>query len=141
MSDGPEAHLEFSPPPTPGLMPGVALALVAHGLLLALLSFAAYWAPGVPPIITVQAELWPSLAPAPSTQTTTPSTVIPPSAMPTLEAGIGLVQDESLMQHQMQLQQQKLEKEEKRRQALRKLKDDMDRRDMNEGEDRPRDPT
>lgn len=55
-----QARMEFAPPPTPGLVRAVALAIVAHLLLLAVLSFGVQWKRDPTPV-TVEAELWTAL--------------------------------------------------------------------------------
>jgi colicin import membrane protein len=62
-------HLEFGPPATRGLLRSVALALLAHGLLLVVLTMGIQWNQEVVQQ-TVEAELWSSIpiqaaAPAP----------------------------------------------------------------------------
>ena len=55
-----QARLEFAPPPTPGLVRALALAILAHALLLAVLSVGVQWKRDPTPV-TVEAELWSSL--------------------------------------------------------------------------------
>ncbi len=112
-------------------------------MLIALLSIAMRWTPGEPSTLMVQAELWPApaaaaAAPMPPTKTANTG---PTPIDPLQEAGIGTVQDEAFVQRELRLLQKQQEKEEKRRQALRKLKNDLDHRDMDEGDQRPLDPS
>jgi len=51
-------RLEFTPPPGPGLWRSVALALLAHGLLLVALTLAVQWKRQTPITVIAQAELW-----------------------------------------------------------------------------------
>ena len=55
-----QARMEFAPPPTPGLVRAMALAIVAHALLLAVLSVGVQWKRDPTPV-TVEAELWSAL--------------------------------------------------------------------------------
>ena len=61
-------RLEFIPPPAPGLLRALALALLAHALLLAALTWGVHWRREVA-TLSVEAELWSALpqeaAPAP----------------------------------------------------------------------------
>lgn len=50
-------HLEFAPPPTPGLLRALGLAIVAHGVLLAVLSVGVQWKRESVQE-TFEAELW-----------------------------------------------------------------------------------
>lgn len=52
-----QSYLEFAPPPTPGLLRGMVLALLAHGVLLAILAVGVHWQREAP-IVTAEAELW-----------------------------------------------------------------------------------
>lgn len=64
-----QQYLEFAPPPTPGLLRGLVLAIMAHGMLLAMLAVGVHWQRDAP-IVTAQAELWSTIpqeaAPAPA---------------------------------------------------------------------------
>lgn len=86
-----QSYLEFAPPPTPGLLRGVLLALVAHGVLLAILAVGVHWQREAP-IVTAEAELWsairqeaapPALPPEPPTpEPETPKVAPPPEPAP-----------------------------------------------------------
>ncbi|MFM2051254.1 MAG: hypothetical protein RL682_1745 [Pseudomonadota bacterium] len=72
-------HLEFAPPATPGLLRSLMLALLAHGLLVAVLSFGVQWKREPTPV-TVETELW-SVVPqeaSPPAPLETPEPPIPP---------------------------------------------------------------
>ena len=63
------SHLDFAPPPEPGLVRAALLALLAHALLLMALTAGIQWKQD-PPMDAVQAELWaavptPAATPAP----------------------------------------------------------------------------
>ncbi len=51
-------RLEFTPPPGPGLWRSVALALLAHAVLLVALTLGVQWKRQAPTTVTAQAELW-----------------------------------------------------------------------------------
>ena len=61
-------QLEFAPPPTPGLLRSMVLAMLAHGVLLLALTWGVHWKRDVE-LTSAQAELWSSIpqeaAPAP----------------------------------------------------------------------------
>ena len=61
-------RLEFAPPRTPGLIRSIILALLAHAVLVAVLTVGVAWKRQAQPV-TVEAELWSSVpqqaAPAP----------------------------------------------------------------------------
>lgn len=81
-----KSYLEFAPPPTPGLLRGVLLALVAHSVLLAILAVGVHWQREAP-IVTAEAELWsaipqeaapPALPPEPPPPEPAPVKAAPP---------------------------------------------------------------
>ena len=83
-----QSYLEFAPPPTPGLLRGVLLALVAHSVLLAILAVGVHWQREAP-IVTAEAELWsaipqeaapPALPPEPPPPEPAPVKAAPPPA-------------------------------------------------------------
>lgn len=55
-----QPRFEFAPPPTPGLPRAVALAVVAHAVLLTVLAVGVRWKHDAP-VIAVEAELWSEL--------------------------------------------------------------------------------
>ena len=76
-------HHEFAPPPTPGLLRALLLALVAHALLLVALTSSIAWNKDVAPT-PVQAELWSAVpvtagAPADTLEPTPPPEPSPES--------------------------------------------------------------
>ena len=79
-------RLEFAPPPTPGLLRALGLAVLAHAFLLAALTWGVHWKREAASV-TVEAELWsalpqpaaPKLAEAPLEP---PAETAPPSAIP-----------------------------------------------------------
>ncbi|MCF8212180.1 MAG: cell envelope integrity protein TolA [Rhodoferax sp.] len=77
------AKMEFAPPPTPGLVRSVVLAVLAHTALLAGLATGVQWKHQAPATVTVEAELWSALpqeaAPPP---TPVPEPALPPQPVP-----------------------------------------------------------
>ncbi len=151
------AHMEFAPPPTPGLVRSLALAIVAHALLLAVLAFGVQWKRGNTPV-TVDAELWSEL-PVDAATLQPEQMPLPPSTItrlainetsaepsPAVAAGIELVQEKAIQheQHRLRLLDQ-LEQEKRSREALdaKKLKAEMEAQDTNADSDEIplRDPT
>lgn len=123
-----QARLEFAPPPTPGLVRAMALAVVAHGLLLAVLAVGLRWQHDAP-IVAVEAELWSALpvlaapppAPAPPPEPALPPEpvrpiVAPPPAPPAPDPAIA-IEKEKVRQRELKLQQERQELQ--KREALR----------------------
>jgi colicin import membrane protein len=80
-------HLEFAPPPTPGLLRSLGLAILAHAVLLAVLSTGVQWKRDAVQE-TFEAELWASVpvqaaAPAPELEPVpVPPKPVPPEPKP-----------------------------------------------------------
>ncbi len=80
-------HLEFAPPPTPGLLRALALAILAHAVLLAVLSVGVQWKRDAVQE-TFEAELWakvPTQAAAPAPEPVAepePPKPVPPEPKP-----------------------------------------------------------
>lgn len=82
-------RLEFAPPPTPGLLRSLALAVLAHAFLLAALTWGVHWKRDAISV-TAEAELWsavpqaaaPKLVEVPIKPTATPVTPKPPVVTP-----------------------------------------------------------
>ena len=123
-------RLEFAPPATPGVVRAVLLALLAHGLLVAALTWGVHWQREAQ-IISIEAELWATVpvAAAPRLQEPLPELVKPekpePEPEPVIQAppppkpvvappkvDIALEQEKQRLQKQKQLaleqQQEKL---------------------------------
>ncbi len=122
---------EFAPPPTPGLVRAMVLAIAAHCVLLAVLSVGVQWKRDAPPV-TVEAELWSAVpqqaaAPAPEEDTPPPlppepkpapkpepkpQPVVEPKPVPQPDPAIALAKEKAekvKLQKEKQLQQEKLE--------------------------------
>ncbi len=93
-----QSYLEFAPPPTTGLLRGVVLAILAHSVLVAMLTVGVQWKRDAP-LVTAEAELWsaipqeaapvaqpPEAAPEPQVEEPTPPkpqpTPVPVAAPP-----------------------------------------------------------
>jgi len=82
-------RLEFAPPPTPGLLRSLALAVLAHAFLLAALTWGVHWKRDAISV-TAEAELWsavpqaaaPKLVEVPIEPIATPATPKPPVVTP-----------------------------------------------------------
>jgi len=76
-------RLEFSPPDTPGVVRAFTLALLAHGLLVAALTWGVHWQRDAQ-IVNVEAELWASVpvAAAPRLQAPMPEPIQKPLPKP-----------------------------------------------------------
>jgi colicin import membrane protein len=107
-------RLQFAPPSTPGLVRSIALAILAHALLLTGLTWGVNWHRGEP--LTVEAELWSALP-----EQAAPEAVVPPpqpelapppvKEIPTVsDADIALAREKQRKEEE-RLAQEKLEKE------------------------------
>lgn len=127
-------HLEFAPPPTPGLVRAFGLALLAHLALLAVLTVGVAWKREAP-LAAVEAELWSSIPqeaaplppPAPEPEPAQPEPPVqarptPPPAPPVVDtapkaADIALAREKekekARLEKEKELQQAKLEQERK----------------------------
>lgn len=125
-------HLEFAPPPTPGLVRAFGLALLAHLALLAVLTVGVAWKREAPQA-TVEAELWSSVPqeaaplPQPEPEPEPPQPEPPVQARPTppappvadtpKAADIALAREKekekARLEKEKELQQAKLEQERK----------------------------
>ncbi len=99
-------HNPFAPPPTPGFVRALGLALLAHGALVVMLTIGVQWRRELPPV-TVEAELWaavPELA-APPADVAPPQPPEPPVVRPappppvrTVDADIAVAKEKARLQ-------------------------------------------
>ncbi len=127
-------RLEFAPPATPGLLRAFTLAVLAHGLLVAALTWSVQWRRDAE-IISAEAELWSAIpqAVAPKLQEAPePPPVVQPRPKPIpvqqepdqpSKADIALAQEKRLQK------QKQLELEEREKQKKDKLKADQAKAD------------
>jgi len=143
--------MEFAPPPTPGLVRALGLAVLAHALLLAMLAVGVQWKREAP-AVAVEAELWSALPvqaappapepvalPEPLPRTPPPKAVVtpaaPPPPTPMPDPSIALAKEKARLQKEKQvekqLQQDKLEQEKRQKESLKnkKLQDEKEARD------------
>jgi colicin import membrane protein len=128
----PPVHMEFAPPPTPGLWRALALAIAAHLLLLLVLALGVQWKRDAPPVV-VEAELWSAVPKqaAPPPQPPVPAVPVPPPVkqvvepppvpkVPLVDPNIAIAQEKARQQHEKerQLRLAELEKEKHQREAL-----------------------
>ncbi len=142
------ARLEFAPPPTPGLVRALGLAIVVHALLLAVLGLGVQWKRDATPV-TVEAELWsalpveaaPSPPPAPPPVEREPiveqpppkPTVAPPAPTPPQpDPAIAVAKEKARLQREKLLEQEKREQEISQKEALKqkKLKDEKEAKEL-----------
>jgi len=129
-------RFEFAPPPTAGLVRSLGLAIVAHALLLAALTWGINWKSS--PVLTVaEAELWSAVP-----QQAAPKLVEPPPAPPTPQpappvkaapvvpdASIALERDKQRLKKEQQEARDKLEKQQKiQKDILDKLKREQEKK-------------
>lgn len=145
-------RLEFAPPPTPGLMRALGLAIMAHALLLAVLALGVQWKRDATPV-TVEAELWsalpveaapppppppPPVEPEPIVKPLPPKpTVAPPAPPPPQpDPAIAIAKEKARLQKEKQLQQEKLEQEKRQKEVLKqkKLKEEKEAKEARERE-------
>ncbi|MBX9817582.1 MAG: cell envelope integrity protein TolA [Burkholderiaceae bacterium] len=125
-------HLEFAPPPTPGLVRGVLLALAAHLVLVAVLAIGVAWKRETPPV-AVEAELWATVpqeaaplppepepeAPEPTPEPPLPARPAPPpevDAPKAADIALAKEKEKAKLQKEKELQLAKLEQERKAQQ-------------------------
>ncbi len=74
-------RLEFAPPPTPGLLRALGLAIVAHAVLVAALTWGVHWKRNTD-TVTAQAELWATLPQQVAPPPPVPAPVVVPTPAP-----------------------------------------------------------
>lgn len=149
-----QARMEFAPPPTPGLVRALALAIIAHALLLAVLSLGVQWKRDPTPV-TVEAELWSALpieaAPKPPDPVPLPSepeqppvvakvvVTSPPAVVPVVpdpSIAIAREKEKAKLQKEKELERDRLELEKRQKEAALKAKKLKDEREARETEQR-----
>ncbi len=130
--------MEFAPPPTPGLVRALLLAIVAHALLLAVLTIGVQWKREAP-AVTVEAELWSAIPQeaAPPAPVETPSEppkppepkaevkpvpVEPPPAPPPPKVDIALEKEKARLLKEKQAQKEKAEQDKLQKEKIAKDK-------------------
>jgi len=130
-------RLEFVPPPTPGLMRSIALAILAHVFLLAALTWGVHWRREAV-TVNVDAELWsvvpqqaaPKPIEAPPAQAAPEPVKLPEPVRAQPEApkvDIALEQEKLRRQKELALQQQQKLKQEKQAIEKRQLQEKLDK--------------
>lgn len=129
-------RFEFAPPPTAGLVRSLGLAIVAHALLLAALTWGINWKSS--PVLTVaEAELWSAVP-----QQAAPKLVEPPPAPPAPrpapavkaapvvpDASIALERDKQRLKKEQQEARDKLEQQQKlQKELMDKLKREQEKK-------------
>lgn len=152
------ARMEFAPPPTPGLMRALGLAILAHALLLAVLTMGVQWKRDAVPV-TVEAELWSALpvqaapkAPDPLPPPPEPEPQIKPTAkaVPPPEPvappkgpdpSIAIAKEKARLLKEKQMEQDRLELEKRQKDALKakKLQEEKQARETAQREKEARD--
>jgi len=106
-------RLEFIPPPTPGLLRAVGLAILAHAFLVAALTWGVHWKQS-PTTISAEAELWaavPQEAAPPPLPPPAPVQEAPPPPPPPVVATPKAPDPEIALEREKQrLQKEKLQK-------------------------------
>lgn len=137
------ARLEFAPPPTPGSLRALGLAIAAHALLLAVLAIGVQWKRDPTPV-TVEAELWstlpeqaapPPVAPALPVETPVPLPApLPPTPAP--DPAIAIEKENARLKIEKVIQEQRLAQENREREDLkankRKAEQELREREMRE---------
>jgi colicin import membrane protein len=137
-------RLQFAPPSAPGLLRSIALAILAHALLLAALGSAVNWHRGE--LLTVEAELWAELPQeaAPAAIETPPqpepqAAPLPPQTTPEVsDAEIALAREkerkalEDLALERKQAEDKKKELEAKKKEKLKAQRDTETRKKLRE---------
>lgn len=131
--NAPSARMEFAPPPTPGLLRAMVLAILAHGLLLVVLTMGVQWKRDTTPV-TVEAELWSALPIQAAPRAPEPAPVPPPEpepkavkqpptpvakALPDVpDPSIAIAKEKAKLQKERQQQQERLEHEKRQKDAI-----------------------
>ena len=133
------ARMEFAPPPTPGLLRALGLAILAHAVLLAVLTMGVQWKRDAIPV-TVEAELWSALpvqaapqAPEPLPPPPEPvpvekpvAKVAPPPEPVAQPKGpdpsIAIAKEKARLQKEKQLEEDRLEREKRQKDAIKSKK-------------------
>jgi colicin import membrane protein len=147
------ARMEFAPPPTPGMVRAFALAVVAHALLLAVLSVGVQWKRDPTPV-TVEAELWSALPveaaprapdPVPPPPEPEPQPLVkevlaqPPVVQPKVpDASIAIAKEKEKLKLQKERDQERerLEVEKRQKEAALKSKKVKEEKEAREAEQR-----
>ena len=149
------ARMEFAPPPTPGLLRALALAILAHGLLLAVLTMGVQWKRDTTPV-TVEAELWSALPiqaapraaePVPVPPAPEPKAVrkevVPPTPVATPlpavpDPSIAIAKEKAKQQNERQQELERLEQEKRQKDAIKakQLKEEKAEKEAREAEAR-----
>ena len=130
-------RMEFAPPPTPGLVRALGLAILAHALLLAVLAMGVQWKRDVTPV-SVEAELWSALPvqaapraadpipPPPEPEPTPVAKVAPPTEPVAVPKGpdpaIAIAKEKARLRKEKELEQDRLELEKRQKDALKTKK-------------------
>lgn len=131
----PADRFEFAPPPPPGLMRAFSLAVLAHVLLLAALTWGVSWKRDVQ-TPAVEAELWsavpqqaaPKLVEAPPEPETKPAPPPPPKAEPVVsQADIALAREKE--RKAKEKLEQELREREREKEKLAQLKREQEKRE------------
>jgi colicin import membrane protein len=123
-------RLEFTPPPGPGLWRSVALALLAHGLLLVALTLGVQWKRQAPTTVSAQAELWAQVpqeaAPKPveATPAPPPAAAAPPSPAVVELPKVDIAREQEKARKQLQ-KEKDLARQREDRQKQEKLKQEQ----------------
>ena len=150
------ARMEFAPPPTPGLMRALGLAILAHALLLAVLTMGVQWKRDATPV-TIEAELWSALPvqaapqapdplPPPPEPEVKPVTRVAPPPEPVAppkgpDPSIAIAKEKARLQKEKQLEQDRQELEKRQKDAIKakKLQDEKQARETAQREKEARD--
>lgn len=150
------ARMEFAPPPTPGLLRALGLAILAHALLLAVLTMGVQWKRDATPV-TIEAELWSALPvqaapqapdplpPPPEPEVKPVARVAPPPEPVAPPKGpdpsIAIAKEKARLQKEKQLEQDRLELEKRQKEAIKakKLQDEKQARETAQREKEARD--
>lgn len=150
------ARMEFAPPPTPGLMRALGLAILAHALLLAVLTMGVQWKRDATPV-TIEAELWSALPvqaapqapdplPPPPEPEVKPVTRVAPPPEPVAppkgpDPSIAIAKEKARLQKEKQLEQDRQELGKRQKDAIKakKLQDEKQARETAQREKEARD--
>nr|WP_315488068.1 cell envelope integrity protein TolA [uncultured Rhodoferax sp.] len=131
------ARMEFAPPPTPGMLRALGLAILAHALLVGVLTMGVQWRRDAIPV-TIEAELWSALplqaapqapdpVPPPPEPEVKPLPQVAPPPEPVAatrgpDPSIAIAKEKARLQKEKQLEEDRLEREKRQKDAIKAKK-------------------
>lgn len=129
---------EFAPPPQPGLLGGLAFAILAHSMLLLALALGVQWT-RESKVLTAEAELWSQLPqqaalkveppPPPPAPEPKPKPVVQPKPEP-VKREVDIAQEREREKQKKKLEAQRLQEEEKKKKEAAAKEKEKERKEL-----------